>query len=127
LKIMNTSNKPFEFTWDGSPFGPIKPGEIVDYPDPVANHAVKRSAVLFQEGDQSGDIDYFQMEYLHNVDKKKIVETALYECPLKASGQCDEKAFNTMAELKAHMDTHWELLPEANLPKGKQVALPVNK
>ena len=127
MKIMNTSNKPYEFTWDGGHYGPYAPGAILDLPDEIANHAVKRSAVLFQEGDMSGDIAYYQMEYLHNVDRKKVNEISLYDCPLKASGQCDEKAFSTMAELKAHMDTHWELLPEANQAKGKQGALPSTK
>jgi len=123
---MNTSNKPYEFTWDGGHYGPIMPGQIVDYPDDMANHCMKRSTVLFQDGDMMGDIDYYQMVPLDSVDPKKVRDNALYECPLVASGQCNAKSFASMAELKAHLDGHWELLPEAPKPQAKtaQGALP---
>jgi hypothetical protein len=112
LKIINTSNKPYEFTWDGGHYGPIQPGEIKDYPDPIAYHAIKRSVVYFHGGEQDGEISHFQMEMLDAVDKSKVSDIALYECPFIASNQCDAKPFKSADDLRAHLESHWELIPE---------------
>jgi hypothetical protein len=112
---MNTSNKKFEFTYDGGHYGPYIPGQIIDMPDGMAHHALRKSAILEQDQDAPnvGEIIGYQMEPLENVAKDKVKELATYTCPFVASNLCDAKPFKAMNDLKAHLESHWELAPEA--------------
>jgi len=109
LKIINTSNKPYEFTWDGGHYGPIMPGQIVEYPEAMARHAIKRSVVLHQTGEEIGGIDYFQIEELNAVSREKVQEIAMFDCPFVASGICNAAPLKTVEDLGAHLATHKNL------------------
>jgi hypothetical protein len=122
LRIINTSNKPYEFTYDGGHYGPYKPGEIVELDEVMGHFALKKSAVLIQDPEDPGvgEIDHYQMEPVENVAKDKIRGMVTYTCPLVQSGQCDAKPFKSLGELKAHQDLHWELAEE---PVGAKASM----
>ena len=114
MKLINTSNKPYEFTWDGGHYGPYKPGQIVDLPDDMAHHALRKSAILEQQGEMVGEVIGFQMEMLDGVSREKVKEIASFDCPYTNMGLCTARQFKTPAELKAHLLTHPEFAPESN-------------
>jgi len=118
LKIINTSDKPFEWTFNGEIFGPLAPGQIADFPNEVALHAIKRGVVL----DDTGDFIKYRVESLDSVSNEKIRDIAQYECPFAVTNQCDAKPFKNVKDLKAHLESHWELSPE---PVVAQKPLPV--
>jgi hypothetical protein len=119
LKIINTSDKPFEWTFNGEIYGPIKPGQVMDLPDEIALHGIKRSVVL----DDIGNVESYRVEHLEAVGQKRIKEIALYECPFVANGLCDAKSFKSVGDLQAHMESHWELSePLAQKPLVAQAA-----
>ena len=123
-KIINTSNKPYEFTWDGGHYGPYMPGQIVELPDNVANHAIKRSVVL----DDTGGVLDFQMQELSAVSREKVKEIAMFECPFVASGMCNEPASKTSDELWAHLiKAHRDLVPENLKGSNSQTATRATK
>ncbi len=103
MKIINTSNKPYEFTYNGEHWGPYKPGEIVEFPDEMAIFALHKSAVLDQDPDSMsvGEVIGYQMQDLGSVAKDKIREIVTYECSLVRNGLCDAKPFKRMADLQA--------------------------
>jgi hypothetical protein len=103
-KVINVSNKPYEFTFDGGNYGPIQPGEIKDYPNEVAAHCIKRSEILDPE---LGETVGYKMAYLDSLSKDKIKEIATYICPFVAANQCHAKPFKTIDDLRRHMDDHW--------------------
>lgn len=108
MKIINVDDKPFDWTFAGDQYGPIAPGQIMDLPDEVAMHAVRRSVVH----DDVGEFVRHRVELLSSVDRDTIRRTALIECPYKLANQCDAAPFKSEAELKAHLEGHWELSPE---------------
>ena len=123
MKIINTSDKPFRFTFDACNFGPYLPGQVVDLPEDVAAHAIRRSIVL----DDAGDFVAYRMEPLSSVDPNRVKDIALIECPFIALNQCNAASFKSADELKAHLESHWEFGPEkqqtlkpAPMPKTKQ-------
>lgn len=108
MKIINTSNEPYEFTYDGGHYGPIIPGQIVDYPDAMAHHAIKRSVVMFDGDDeQCGNPNYYRMQPLNEVDPKKVKEIAVFECPFRNTG-CNIGPLKSMDELQAHLNSHFD-------------------
>jgi hypothetical protein len=114
LKIINVDDKPFEWTYGGEIFGPLAPGQVADFPDTVALHAIKRGVVL----DGEGDFVKHRVEALDSVGRDRIKEIAMYECPFALTNQCDAKPFKNAVDLKAHLESHWELSPEpAAIPK----------
>ncbi len=117
MKIINTDSKPFEWTFDGQIYGPLLPGQIGDYPVEIANHAVKRGVVL----DDAGDFVRFRVEALDNMDKARIKDLAMYECPYRQTGECDAAPFKNVKDLHAHMESHLELSAEP-LVVGKPTA-----
>ncbi len=124
-KIINVSKEPYEWQFDGKIYGPIAPGEIVDMPDEIANHAVKRSVVLDHDPDSMtvGDPIDTKVKYLSELSKDQIKEITLYPCSLVQSGQCSVKPFKTMDELRKHMESHWGPVakPQAPLPASKSL------
>jgi hypothetical protein len=122
LKIINVDDKPYEFTWDGCHFGPIAPGQIADYPNEVAQHAIKRGVVT----DEIGNFVRLRVDSIENVDPSLIRDIAIYDCPLQSSGQCDAGPFKTVDDLKAHLESHWELSEGASptIKKGGASAYP---
>lgn len=104
MKIVNVSDKPFEFMFSEVTYGPYVPGQIIDLPDHIAQHGLDKSAILDDEG--LGNIVGFKLKTLADakVTEKNIL---IYECPLVASGECTAKAFSSLDDLKAHMETHW--------------------
>lgn len=103
MKVINVSKMPFEFTWDAMNFGPIMPGEVVEYPDDVGMHCIRKSVVL----DDEGNVEAYRMESLSGMSAERIRQVATYPCPFAATGQCDAKPFVDIESLKAHLDVHF--------------------
>lgn len=105
MKIINVSKLPYEFTWDGFNFGPIAPGEIQEFPDDMAAHAIRKSAVL----DEDGNVETYRVESLARVqhDLAWLKSVATYPCPFAATGQCGEEPFRDIEALKIHLDFHF--------------------
>jgi hypothetical protein len=121
VKIINVSDKPYEFTFDSGIYGPINPGEIVEYPAEIAAHAIKRSEMVDPD---FGEIIGYRMAYLDSVDPNKVKEIVTYPCPFIASNQCNAKPFKNTEELRLHLDSHWGAKPtviptKQGLPMGK--------
>lgn len=104
-RIVNTSNEPFEFQFDGVVYGPYAKGDPVDLPWEVAMHGIKRSQYLDGMGNPLG----FRMSLLEEakLDPKFSKEILVYECPLVRAGECTAKAFKSVDALRAHMEEHW--------------------
>lgn len=101
---MNLDSKPFDWTFNGEQWGPIAPGQVMDLPDEVAAHAIKRSILL----DPNGDFERYRIDYLGNVPAERIKEIAMYDCPYALTGQCTAKPFKTDSDLRAHLESnHW--------------------
>jgi hypothetical protein len=121
-KIINTSDKPFEFTFDSGNYGPIQPGEVVDYPAEVAAHAIKRSEIIDPD---FGETVGFQLIYLGQLSQEEIRKHVVYPCPFVQSNQCDAKSFKTIEDLHQHMETHWGAAPVPEAPGAmKAMAFP---
>jgi len=125
VRIVNTSNQPFEFMFNATSFGPYMPGEIVDLPDEVAMHGIKRGTMYESE---SGMFLGQRMEPLDSVkvDPIRLRELITYDCPLSESDQCNAKGFNNLDDLRVHMEqAHWgkpeveDPLAPAAIPEGK--------
>jgi hypothetical protein len=117
MKIVNVSDKPFEFMFDQVTYGPYAPGQIVDLPEHIAQHGLVKSAVLDDEG--MGNIVDFKLKTLAEarVTEKNLL---IYECPLVSSGECKAKAFSSVDDLKAHMESHWGLATKLSADKKSQ-------
>lgn len=103
MKVVNTSKKPYEFTFDSRNFGPFKPGQVVDLPDDVAQHGIRRSAI---RDELEGFITGYSFEPLGSIDAGRRGEVAVYACALVAIGECSAPNFNTVDELMTHLRTH---------------------
>ena len=106
-KIINVSQEPYEFTFDGGHYGPMKPGEIMDLPDEIAAHAIRRSEAIDPD---FGTVVGYRAEYLNDVarDKDRIKQLATYPCPYAHTAQCSAEPFRKPEDLKAHMESaHW--------------------
>jgi hypothetical protein len=105
VRVVNVDDKPFEFCFDAAVFGPYAPGTIVDLPDHIAVHAIKRSVVL----DDEGVFVRNKMEFLSDMkgDQERMQRIITFDCPYVASEQCNMKGFKTTDELRAHLETHW--------------------
>jgi hypothetical protein len=113
-RIINTSSQPYEWTFDSANYGPIQPGEIVDLPQEIAAHAVKRSVVLDPD---LGDEVSFRVAFLDSLDKEIVKKIASYNCPFAVTGQCHSKPFKTVDDLRLHLESHWEATAETAKPK----------
>lgn len=106
VKIINTHDKPFEFSFDSIPFGPYAPGEIVELDANIAEHGIKRSWIRDNEGMPVRK----RLEYLADVQKDPTRLGALpqvYHCPFGDRG-CSSRPFKSIDELKAHLEeSHW--------------------
>jgi hypothetical protein len=105
MKIINVSKTPYEFTFDGSNFNPIQPGEVQDFPDDIGAHAIRKSVVL----DDEGNVETYRMAALSSVQKNPdwLRSVATYPCPFAATGQCQEQPFRDIEALKTHLDFHF--------------------
>jgi hypothetical protein len=110
VRIVNTSDRPFEFSFDSVVYGPYQPGTIIDLPHEVATHGIKRS----QELDEMGNVLGFRMQSIEEAksDPEKFKNLLIYTCPFAMSDQCNAKPFKSVDELKKHMETHWAKAPE---------------
>jgi hypothetical protein len=110
VRIVNTSDRPFEFSFDSVVYGPYQPGTIIDLPHEVATHGIKRS----QELDEMGNVLGFRMQSIEEAksDPEKFKNLLVYNCPFGMSDQCNAKPFKSVDELKKHMETHWAKAPE---------------
>lgn len=103
MKVVNTSKKPYEFTFDSCNYGPFKPGQVVDLPEDVARHGIRRSAILDQ---LEGYVIGYTFEPLDAIDTDRRAEVAVYTCALVAIGECSAPNFNTVDELMIHLRSH---------------------
>ena len=106
MRIVNVSDKPFEFTFNAVVYGPYPPGAVVDLPYAIAQHGIKRSVTY----DEDGQVIGYKMDYLDSVknDPTTMERVIKYECPLAATEQCNVGPFKTLDELRIHMEqAHW--------------------
>jgi hypothetical protein len=105
VRIVNTSDKPFEWSFNSVVYGPYPPGTIIDLPHAVAEHGIKRSQIL----DEDGNISGFKMQSLEEAkaDPNKLKDLLIYNCPFGQSDQCNAKPFKNVDDLRKHMETHW--------------------
>lgn len=106
-RIINVSKAPYEWQWDGGVYGPLQPGEIRDFPDPIAMHAIKRSGILDENGDPTGEQ---KVRLLSEVPAAEVRDIARYRCPMVESGQCASEVFETTDKLRDHMREHFRAL-----------------
>ena len=100
MKIINVSDKPYEFTFDSKNFPAIPPGGIAEYPDPIALHAIKRSIIY----DEYGDLAGFKVTDIRNVPEDKVRLMAKFTCPMAQLNQCNAGPFSSLEELRAHLE-----------------------
>lgn len=105
MRIVNTGEKPYEWTFDGKVFGPILPGEVKDFPDEVANHAIIRSAVR----DEMGNAIDYTVKTLGEAKQnpEQFAKIVTYVCPFVESEQCKAPPFHDLDALRAHMERHF--------------------
>jgi hypothetical protein len=115
-KLINVTTEPYEFTWNAGHYGPFQPGVPFELPDEVAAHARRHSAIL---DDMGGAIGY-RVDYLKDVAADKLKNVMLYECPMAQAGRCAADPFKTIADLKAHLESH--LTSAAPPPKPSEAA-----
>ena len=122
-RIVNISDKPYEFQFDGVVYGPYNPGDpSPNLPHNVAEHGIKRSQINDDMGVTIGFRAAFLDEAKANPDTAKNLR--LYECPLVAAGDCNAGRFRTVDELRGHMETHWAATqPDDLLTKSEAAAL----
>ena len=105
MRIVNTSDTPFEWSFNSVVYGPYPPGKIIDLPYEVAEHGIKRSQTLDEMGNPMG----FRMQTLEEAkaDPEKLQNLLIYQCPFTLSDQCTAKPFKNVDDLRKHMETHW--------------------
>jgi len=110
VRIINTSDQPFEFQFDSRVYGPFQPGEIADLDDAIALHGLNRSKVIDEMGNTTG----YRLEALNDMrgDTARLRSILSYHCPFGESGQCDTQPFKSVEELRAHMESHWAVNPK---------------
>lgn len=102
MKIVNRSNEPYEFTFDGGNYGPLMPNEVVDYPEEIALHAIKRSAQFDDDGE--GILMGYRVEQMTGSDVKR--SELKVRCPYVQTGECAQPPMN-QADLRIHLESHW--------------------
>jgi hypothetical protein len=107
-RIVNTSDKPYEFCFDACVYGPYAPGQVIELPNEIAAHGVRRSQILDEIGNTVG----FKCEFLNDLknDKERMENLLVYDCPLKMSDQCNVGSFKSLDDLRSHLETHWAVL-----------------
>lgn len=106
MRVVNTSDKPVEFMFNSTSFGPYKPGEIIDLPDEVALHGIKRCT----KEDEFGIFIGQSLEPLDQVkvDPGRLQALITYDCPMAMSDQCNAKGFKNLDDLRVHLEqVHW--------------------
>jgi len=104
--------------WD---YGPLRPGEVGDYPEEIAHHAIRRSVVL----DEDGEFIKYRVEPLGSVDKTRLRQIAVYHCSLVETGECDHAPFAKLDDLRTHMEVHFgPPTPIAGVGSQKQTPQP---
>lgn len=107
MKIVNTSDKPYEFAFNSCTYGPFAPGQIIDLPDEVALHGIKRSIILDEEGNYlSQKAQPLDQVKTNPAMMEKLIK---YDCPMAASEQCSAGPFASLDALREHLETaHWK-------------------
>jgi hypothetical protein len=104
VRIVNVSDKPFEFQFNSCTYGPYDPGRIVDLPTEVAVHGIKRSIIV----DDVGNVIGQRMSTLDEAKRDtKMSEMLTLECPFVQTEQCQAKPFKSVEELRVHLNTHF--------------------
>ena len=99
MKVVNVSDKPYEVMFDAKVVATMLPNEVYEFDDRVAEHAIRKSAVLDDEGQE---VD-FRVKRIDEVDSKSL----RLRCPLVEIGECKMKGtFSNLRELQEHMATH---------------------
>lgn len=102
MRVINVSDKPYEWQWDGKVFGPLEPGEIRDVPDEVGSHGVNRSMILDEVGEPTGQ---YRLKPVNAVKGTKQYE-AMVKYPCTMCGP--EAGVFGKDDLERHMmETHF--------------------
>lgn len=98
IKIVNVSDKPYDFTYDGKVQATMLPNESYEFEDYLALHAIKKSEIMDDEGQVVG----FRVKKLSEIEPKSV----RLHCPLVEIGECKSPTFANLKELSEHMAAH---------------------
>jgi len=115
VKLINHTEKPFEYTWDSMHFV-VQPGQIIDLPDYQAAIVLKQAGLLdttnmgiLRPGEEGGEgipTGESRLRVLSEMDTEAVKAMLRFECPYKGAELCKDGPFRTMEELRAHLDVH---------------------
>ena len=100
-KVINKGDKPYYFTYDGMNYGPINPGEVMEIERKLAEHAIKRSWAL----DDEGVPDHQTIFPVESLTPEELRATMRFSCPYVGIS-CSAPAFKTLEALREHLDEH---------------------
>lgn len=103
MKIVNTTDKPYDFTFDSRNFT-MPPGEPMDFPDEIARHAIRRSEVLDDEGNP---VAYRVASLAEARMSDRYRQIVVYRCPFHPTDDCQFVA-QTPEALRSHVDDHFK-------------------
>ncbi len=104
LKIVNVSDKPFEFTFNGLNWPAIPPGGMAEYPEDMARHALRKSEIMDDVGMPAGR----RLEVLSvatQTEKDRMNKILVFTCPFQEIDNCKEQPM-TREQLVAHLGKH---------------------
>jgi hypothetical protein len=104
VKIVNVSDKPFEFTYGGLNYPAIPPGGYADYPEDIARHALRKSEIL----DDTGMPEGRRLEVYgagSQADQEKMNKKLVFTCPFAEIDNCKEGNMSR-EQLVAHLQKH---------------------
>lgn len=107
LKVVNVSDKPFEFLFNAVVYV-VPPGKPVELPYEIAMHGIKKS--VFYDPQDDNVLLGHKLELLDTVksDAQAMAALMKYECPFTASDQCNAGLFDSIDDLRAHLESvHW--------------------
>lgn len=115
MRVVNVSDKPFEWTWDSGIYGPLKPGEVIEVSDPCGAHGVNASQVKDEFGQDTG---IFRLKPV-NVVKGTAAFEAMVKYPCSICGK--EGGVFGKDDLERHMmETHFSKPAAAGQPVSER-------
>lgn len=136
MKIANVTDKPAEYVAD-SVHRVLLPGEVHEVEDWVGQRAIQQNQLLDStytkddpnvEGQPLGESRIVSLGTIDAEDRKRYAQNV---CPWVGTGNCTAAPFKSMADLRAHLDTHLgaptPIAPTASSGQGPQGAPSFNQ
>lgn len=113
MKVVNDSEKDFEFWFNGKPHV-MKSGQVYDYRQDVAEHAMKKSMEI-DEFAEPGRTIVVPLETAKG--RGHFKDYANLTCPYVNLDECDHAPFVTSAQLTKHVAEKHSTAPEKSESK----------